>query len=93
MGKFELCEFHITDKGYTQGRWTKTEIRSFGLTRAPIILLARVAWAGSLKHARRRAQSRLSNQANEVVLLELSSDRPTELRSLASVPDGHTNVS
>ena len=39
------------EKGCMQGRWPKTETWSVGLTRAPIILLARVAWAESPKQA------------------------------------------
>ena len=38
-------------EGVTQRRCPKTETRSVGLTRAPIILLARVAWAESPKQA------------------------------------------
>ena len=69
-----------------QGRWPKTEARSVGLTKAPIILLHWLGWRACFELVFELVWVTRPRPLGQVVLLALSSDRPTEFRSLASVP-------
>ena len=80
------------DKVGHQRRRPRTESRSVGLMKLPIILLHWVGWARSPKQACDKLKHRLSNQGSEVELLELLSDRPTELRNLCCTAVGHQQL-
>ena len=77
------------EEGEHQERSPKTEAPLVGLTKAPIILLHWLGWRACFELVFELVWVTRPRPLGQVVLLALSSDRPTEFRSLASVPGDH----